>query len=165
MQTSPASFLEFRHDARVPPRAPELIGSWSLCASASALGNNGASTPVSADDGRDLDNDVFIAAAHTPLFDHKTSGALQRLPPARAGGVLKVTPGWPPALEGGHEVWGFSMRVHPLFPSEFGGVDSWPAQRFEAFSALVWGEKGQAHESNTELIRYGEVIFLFALCA
>ncbi|CAM9358684.1 unnamed protein product, partial [Hapterophycus canaliculatus] len=138
-------------DSRVPPRAPELIGSWSLCAGTSAPGTTSASS--SDDDGRDLENDVFIAGADTPRFD-KTSCDLQRLPPAQARGILKVTPGWPPALEGGEEVWGFSMKVHPLFPPEFGGAHSWPAQRFEAFMTLVWGEQQQAHASNTELIRY-----------
>ncbi|CAM9151525.1 unnamed protein product [Scytosiphon promiscuus] len=141
-------------DPRVSPRSPELIGSWSLCADASAPGTTSTSTSASADDGRDLENDVFIAAAHTPSSDLKTSGVLQRLPPARAGGVLKVTSGWPPALEGGQEVWGFSIGVHPLFPAEFGGANSWPAQRFKAFTSLVWGEQGLAHASNTELIRY-----------
>lgn len=81
-----------------------------------------------------------------------------RLPPARTGGALKVSLGGPPApsLKGAPEVWGFSLRVDPLFPSsEFGGTHPWLARQFEAFTGLVWGEEGQAHASNAELIRYG----------
>lgn len=142
-------------DVRIPPRAPELIGSWMLCTT--------TSTPAGA--GGVLENDVFVAAdagtapsSSSPPSSAPGSGderRLVRLPPARADGVLQVSLGGPPALafKGAQEVWGFSLRVDPLFPSEFGGAHPWLARQFEAFAARVWGEEGQAQASNAELIR------------
>lgn len=144
-------------DVSVPPRAPELIGSWMLYAS-------GSTPDTTINDERVvLENDVFIAAANTSSSTRSTSGerSLMRLPPARAGGVLEVSLGGPPAptLKGAQEVWGFSLRVNPLFPSDFGGAHPWLVQRFEAFTALVWGEQGHAHASNIELVRYGYILY------
>ncbi|CAN0355595.1 unnamed protein product [Ectocarpus sp. 6 AP-2014] len=138
-------------DARAPPRAPELIGSWSLCAR-----TNSTDTA----DGRYLANDVFVeSAAHTPPPSaHNSSDGdcrLVRLPPARAGGTLEAAaPGGPPMPKEEQEVWGLSLTVSPLFPSEFADAHPWLGQRFETFAALVWGEQGHALASNAELVRY-----------
>lgn len=51
------------------------------------------------------------------------------------------------------DVWGLSLTVSPLFPSEFAGAHPWLGERFEKFAALVWGEQGQALASNAELVR------------
>lgn len=154
-------------DVRVPPRPPELIGSWMLCMT---MGSSNTTTSVASGVGRVLKNDVFVAAAAAPPPPSASAASsssaapnsgddergLVRLPPARAGGVVEVSLGGPPAptLKGTREVWGFSLRVDPLFPSEFGGAHPWLARQFEAFTGRVWGEDGQAHASNAELIRY-----------
>ncbi|CAN0528775.1 unnamed protein product, partial [Ectocarpus sp. 12 AP-2014] len=103
-------------DARAPQRAPELIGSWTLCARTNATDTA---------DGRYLANDVLVeSAAHTPPPSaHNSSGGdgrLVRLPPARAGGTLEAAaPGGPPMPKEEQEVWGLSLTISPLFPSEF----------------------------------------------
>lgn len=108
-----------------------------------------------------IENDVFIDAAKASSSTHSTSGerSLVRLPPARAGGKLEVSLQESPAptLKGAQEMWGYSLRVNPVFPSEFGGAHPWLTQRFEAFTALVWGEQEHVHASNIELVRYGKV--------
>lgn len=150
-------------DVSVPPRAPELIGSWMLYAS-------GGTPGTTANGERILENDVFIDTGNTSSSTHSTSveRSLVRLPPARANGKLEVSLGGPPAptLKGAQEVWGYSLRVNPLFPLEFGGVHPWLMQRFEAFTALVWGEQGHAHASNIELVRYGytKCIHMYQVC-
>ncbi|CAN0011735.1 unnamed protein product, partial [Ectocarpus sp. 12 AP-2014] len=138
-------------DARAPPRAPELIGSWSLCARTNATDTA---------DGRCLANDVFVESApRTPPPSARNSsggdGRLVRLPPARASGTLEAAaPGGPPMPKEEQEVWGLSLTVSPLFPSEFADAHPWLGERFETFAALVWGEQGQALASNAELVRY-----------
>lgn len=135
-------------DVRVPSRAPDLIGSWLLDANGAA-GNSG--------DGRFLENDVFTATAKASsgASDRGDRVRMMRLPPARVGGALEVTPCGPlaPRLNGGQEVWGFSLRVSPRFPSDFDSAHPWLRRRFEAFAALVWGEQGQAQAVNAQLIR------------
>ncbi|CAM9323533.1 unnamed protein product, partial [Ectocarpus fasciculatus] len=80
---------------------------------------------------------------------------IRRRIPARAGGVLEgAAPGGPPMPKEEQYVWGLSLTVSPLFPSEFAGAHPWLGERFEKFAALVWGEKGQALASNAELVRY-----------
>lgn len=115
--------------------------------------------------GRVIANDVFIDAADASPPTDGASGErrLVRLPPARADGKLEASLGGPPARtlegagEGAREMWGYSLRVNPVFPSESGSAHPWLTQRFEAFTALVWGEQGHAHASNIELVRYGNM--------
>lgn len=115
--------------------------------------------PSNLDGGKYLDNDVVIAANATSLRDSGGHGAMMRLPPARAGGELAVIPGGPPVpvLKEAHEVWGFCLRVSPLFPSNFESAHGRLRRRFEAFTALVWGEEEQAQAANAQLIRYERV--------
>ncbi len=143
-------------DVRVPPRAPELIGSWPLCARTGASDRGIATT----DKGGVLENEVFeqqaVDAPSSPADRSGEKPALARLPPARAGGNLEVLLGGAaaPTLKGAQDVWGFRLTVGPLFPSELGGgAHPWLAERFRAFTALVWGEQGRAHAANAELVR------------
>lgn len=144
-------------DVRVPPRAPELIGSWPLCARTGAPDRGNTTT----DNGGVLDNEVFehraVDAPSPPTDRSGEKRALARLPPARAGGNLEVLLGGAaaPALTGAQDVWGFSLTVGPLFPLELGGREHpWLADRFRKFTALVWGgEQGRAHAVNAELVR------------
>lgn len=131
-------------DVRMPPRAPDLIGNWLL----------GASAPGSKGSAKELENEVFARAAVGAVSD-KGSGMLVRLPPARAGGVFEATPWGPPAppLKQAREVWGFSAKLTPLFPSEFGGAHPRLRRRFDAFTELVWGEKEHAQAVNAQMIR------------
>lgn len=166
-------------DVRVPPRAPELIGSWMLNGITGA--SDATASIAAARVGRVLENEVFVVAAAAAVSAAATrpaastapssssspapiSGdderALVRLPPARAGGVLEVSLGAPPAptLGDGRELWGFSLRVDPLFPSELCGAHPWIARQFKTFADLVWGrgeEGAAAHASNSELVRCG----------
>lgn len=144
-------------DVRVPPRAPDLIGSWSLGAVVSALN-------AISDEKRDLKNEVFTTPAASALATSnrgsRNEGSAVRLPPARVGGAMKLTPRGPPAplLKEAQGVWGFSARVTPVFPSKFGKANPGLRRRFKEFTAVVWGEQGPAQAVNAELIRFAFLI-------
>lgn len=129
----------------MPPRAPNLIGNWLL----------GASAPGSTGSAKELENEVFERAAVCAVSD-KGSGMLIRLPPARSGGVFEATPGGPPAppLKQAREVWGFSAKITPLFPPDFGDAHPRLTERFHAFTELVWGEKEHAQAVNAQMMRW-----------
>lgn len=135
----------------MPPRAPDLIGNWLL----------GATAPGSTGSAKELENEVFARATTTAgaaaasSSSDKGNGLLVRLPPARAGGVFEATPGGPPAppLKQAREVWGFSAKITPRFPSEFGSAHPRLRRRFDAYAELVWGEQGHAQAVNAQMIR------------
>lgn len=99
-------------------------------------------------------NDVFAGAAE--VTSAHAGGPMTRLPPARAGGVWEVSAGGPPAppLEEVQEVWGFSVQVIPVFPSDLNSAHAWLRRSFDTFRDLVWGEPGRAQAVNAQLIRY-----------
>lgn len=144
-ETSPFP-LVFSHglsDGNSPPSTPDLVGRWLL-----GVSGNGAA------DGRELQNHVFGAASC--LSRHVANGKV-RLPPARASRLFEtieeVSPA--PPLKGAREVWGFSVRLIPRFPSNIvsDGAHPWLRTRFEAFLSCVWGEPTQAQSINAQLVR------------
>lgn len=136
-------------DAKVPPQAPDLIGSWLLRPGGAANHSNAI---------RETENEVFatIATSTRSTDGDDARGTLVRLPSAYVGGALEAAVGGPPAppLNGQHQVWGFSLRVSPVFPSRMHGAATWVRAQFDAFTARVWGEQGEAHAFNNQLIRF-----------
>lgn len=140
-------------DKRAWPLAPNLVGRWIL-----------ASNDNDGNEDRALENDVFKARTSLSTIANLRSngdgnnGSRTRLPPAQASGVLRTAAGVPlaPSLEGAQEVWGFSVRVIPQFPSDIGSDSAhpWLRQRFESFLSLVWGDETKAQAVNVQLIRY-----------
>lgn len=127
---------------------PELIGSWAL-GSISEEGDNEKGV---------LENDVFtVVSALSESASSSGSGVrMKKLPPAIGGGVLEdIAAGDLPetVVKGAPEVWGFSLRVRPLFPSNLDGVHPWLRRRFEEFKNLVWDQPAQAQVVNSQLTR------------